>query len=57
MENENIGMIEELDDCKNAVERNMVMQKYGILEPKLTPKEQEIVTYGIGDGTIVREAA
>jgi hypothetical protein len=56
MENEDVGMIEELADCKNAIERSMILQKYGIIEPKLTPEEQEVITYGIGDGTIVREA-
>jgi hypothetical protein len=50
------SMTEELADCKNKVQREMILQKYGLVTPRLTEQEQEIVSYGLGDGTIVREA-
>lgn len=40
MKTENTLMIEELADCKNSTERQMLLQKYGIVEPKLTENEQ-----------------
>lgn len=34
--------VEELKEAKNPLEKQMLLQKYGLIDPKLTPEEQEL---------------
>jgi hypothetical protein len=36
-------MTEELADCKNKTERDQLLQKYGLIEPKLTLEEKYLL--------------
>jgi hypothetical protein len=33
--------VEELKEATNPVEKQMLLQKYGLIEPKLTPEEKQ----------------
>jgi hypothetical protein len=39
------SMTEELADCKNKIQREMVLQKYGLVEPKLTEAESKLIIW------------
>jgi len=43
MENDYDLAVEELKDASNPVEKQMLLQKYGMIEPKLTQEEQFII--------------
>ncbi len=43
MENDYDLAVEELKDASNPVEKQMVLQKYGLVEPKLTANEQQLI--------------
>jgi hypothetical protein len=43
METQLIDMNEELKGVTNLVEKDMLLQKYGIIEPKLTPEEKHLI--------------
>jgi hypothetical protein len=36
-------MLEELGSTTNLVEKDMLLQKYGLIEPKLTPEEKLLI--------------
>jgi hypothetical protein len=39
-QSKNDSVIEELTSTTNPVERDQLLQKFGLIEPKLTPQEQ-----------------
>ena len=43
MESKIDSMTEELNSVTNPVEKNMLLQKYGLIEPKLTQDEQFLI--------------
>lgn len=49
-------VIEELKDTTNPVEKNQLLQKYGLIPPKLTPDELLLIkaeeTWGTTEGCI-----
>jgi hypothetical protein len=45
MKEVNDQMTEELADCKNRIHREMVLQKYGLVEPKLTEEERKLIIW------------
>lgn len=38
------AMLEEISSARNLVEKDMLLQKYGLIAPKLTPFEKSLVT-------------
>ena len=40
--------VEEIASAKNQVEKEMLLQKYGIIEPRLTPQEQADIAFEVG---------
>jgi len=38
-------MTEELNSATNPVEKNMLLQKYGLIEPKLTEAEKSTIYF------------
>jgi hypothetical protein len=36
---------EELEDARNGIEKNQILQKYGIIVPKLTESEQLTIEF------------
>lgn len=37
--------VEELQDAKTPIEKSMILQKYGLIEPKLTEWERALIKY------------
>ena len=37
-------MLDEINSASNPIEKEMLLQKYGMIPPKLTPFEKSIVT-------------
>jgi hypothetical protein len=37
--------VTEIKEAANAVEKEQLLQKYGFIEPKLTPLEQRLIEY------------
>jgi hypothetical protein len=37
--------VEEIKEAKNPVEKEMLLQKYGMIEPKLTPAEKVLIAF------------
>lgn len=35
--------VAEIKEAKNAVEKDMLLQKYGLTAPKLTPDERKLI--------------
>ncbi len=36
---------EELNEAANALEKDIILQKYGVIEPKLTPAERYEIAF------------
>lgn len=36
---------EELNEAANTIEKDMILQKYGVIEPKLTPSELALIDH------------
>lgn len=37
--------VEELKEAKNPLEKQMLLQKYGLIDPKLTPEEKQLIIF------------
>ena len=37
--------VEEIKEAKNPVEKEMLLQKYGMIDPKLTPAEKVLIAF------------
>lgn len=51
------SMMDEINDAKNPVQKDMLLQKYGLIAAKLTPAEKRLIRQQATIYYTVREVA